>query len=809
MTFSTPQLPEDPDDALTALKTLAAHSAHLHFAIAGNQFDAISFEGSESISTPFSATLWVLAQLDEAWLGQPAVVALTDASGNVRTLAGVVTYQRERGHNARKQSRVEVKLQPRLWLLSQTRDNRVIQGLTIPALVTRILAQHDIDSDSAIWHLSNTYPVCPYLVQYAESDLAFIERLLAGIGISYWFGVEDGRDVLHFTDDNAAYTALKLGVVPFISDAGLHKPIACFTRFTKGSRKVSAHAQVVDYNYMTPDHLIKAGQGPAANDPAMVHYGAGTVNQDEAEQRVRLIDERYAVAGVRIQISGSVAGLTAGSTFRFVHPGHPPYSGDYLVVGLGHTLIQQAVIEHESDIGNLAYTCTAQLIPRSLPYRPALKPAPRLPAVYTARIESNGQYALLDEQGRFKVRHLFDTRSEDEAAHTEASLPVRSLSFHGSPAKTNTVGAAFPFRDDVEVLWASVDGNPNQPIIIGSVPNPATQSPVTSRNFGDHIIRTGARNELLLHDIKDEEHIELKQGDYDRPFNLMRLDANSAGHSIKFATTLGAMEIYAKQTMKVEAGDSLTQTHGNDRTETVENSHRLTTKNKDIHYQSATDQSHHAGQNIVHKAEKNIEHRSTGATQWRVNRHARITIKQGDQIIRIENGSLHIQAAQAIKITGTGSGSIRIGQKGAGIEIDAGGNVRLRAGASATDHTALAGQRPHRGRCRPTRSLRLLAARCGRYLPRDIRNVAAGGADLGAVAWHRPALDISQRAADMAAAQCRWHRRRRRGSRVIDSQALFAGRTARSPDCRARKVSRRCHGAGRPTQVGLHSSVRY
>ena len=677
MDLPNPQLPTNADEAFSALKSLAAHSAHLHLTIAGQKHDAISFEGSEAISSTFSATLYVLAELDSSWLGQPGLVTLTDASGHERTLAGIVTYQRDRGLNARKQSRVEVKLQPRLALLAQSRDNRVIQGLSIPDIVTSVLAQHDIDSDSALWNLNKTYPVSQYTVQYDETDLAFIERLLASIGISYWFTVKDGQDILNFTDDNAAFTALELGIIPFISDAGLEKPIACFNEFIKGLRKVTAHAQVVDYNYLTPDHIIKAGQGPAANDPANVHYGLGTLNQDEAELRVRMIDERYAVEGLRIEITGSVAGLHAGATFSFVHPGHAQYSGDYLVTNLSHTLLQQAVIEHESDIGNLAYTCTAQLIPKSLPYRPALKPSPRLPAVYTARIESNGQYALLDEQGRFKVRMLFDTRGEDDAAHTEASLPVRSLSFHGSPPRDNTVGAAFPFRDDVEVLWSSVDGNPNQPIIIGSLPNPATQSPVTSRNFGDNIIRTGGKNELLFHDIKDEEYIELKQGDHDRPFNLMRLDANSGGHSIKFACTLGAMEVYAKQTMKVEAGDSITQTHGNDRTETIENSHHLTTKNKDIHYQSATDHTQHAQQNIVHHADKNIEHRSAEHTRWRVSRNAIITIKQGNQIIKIDNGSLHIEAAQGIKITGTGSGSIRIGQSGAGIEIDAGGKVSM------------------------------------------------------------------------------------------------------------------------------------
>jgi hypothetical protein len=46
-----------------------------------------------------------------------------------------------------------------------------------------------------------------------------------------------------------------------------------------------------------------------------------------------------------------------------------------------------------------------------------------------------------------------------------------------------------------------------------------------------------------MHDIKGEEHIELKQGDYDKPFNLIRLDANSAGHLIRLATTFGAMQV--------------------------------------------------------------------------------------------------------------------------------------------------------------------------------------------------------------------------------------------------------------------------
>ncbi|MDO8989478.1 MAG: type VI secretion system tip protein TssI/VgrG [Sideroxyarcus sp.] len=677
MTLPFSQLPTDPATALSAIKSLAANSARLRFTITGQSHDAISFDGTEGISTPFSATLYVLAELNSAWLGQPGVVTLTDSSCHERTLAGIVTQQRDRGLNANKQPRVEILLRPRLWELSQSTDNRVFQGLTIPDIVTTVLKQHNIDSDSALWHLSKTYPALPYNVQFGETDLEYVERLLTEVGISYWFTVKDGKDILNFTDNNEKFTTLQLGNIPFIADAGLDKPQACFNKFIKGSRLVPPNVQVVDFNPMAPDNVIKAGIGPAANDPAHVHYGLGTNGPDEAELRSRIINERHAVDGLRVEIFGPVAGLHPGAVFSFEHPAHAKYNGDYLVMSMTHSLQQQAAVEHESDLGNLAYTQHARLIPRALPFRPEPKQAQVLPTIYSARIESNGTYALLDEHGRFRVRKLFDTRDKDETAHTEASLPMRTLSFHGGPGSGNTVGAAFPYRDGVEVVWASVDGDRNRPIILGTLPDPATQSPVTSRNFGDNIIRTKGKNELLMHDIKGEEHIELKQGDYDRPFNLMRLDANSAGHAIKFATTLGAMEVYAKQTMKTEAGDSITQTHGNDRSETVENSHKLTTNKKDIHYQAATDQTHSAQDNITHKADQNIEHKSGAATQWRVSRDHIVTIKQGDQIVKIDNGSIRIQAAQGISIKGTGMGSIKIGQNGGGIEIDAGGNVKL------------------------------------------------------------------------------------------------------------------------------------
>ena len=74
MSLPAQQIPSTPAEAASAIKALTANSAHLRFAIAGQSHDAISFDGTEGISTTFSATLYVLAQLDSAWLGQPGEI---------------------------------------------------------------------------------------------------------------------------------------------------------------------------------------------------------------------------------------------------------------------------------------------------------------------------------------------------------------------------------------------------------------------------------------------------------------------------------------------------------------------------------------------------------------------------------------------------------------------------------------------------------------------------------------------------------------------------------------------------------------
>ena len=317
MSTQIPNLQEAVALAKKAAANGTKHSAHITFSLAGKQYEAVSFRAVEAISHCGQTTLIILVDRAEFFrpgflasvMGKPGLVKLTDVAGNIRTLAGSIFAGRNLDINSRGQVRLELTLQPRLFELMQASDKRVFHGLSVPELVKFVLDEHSIPRDRARWSLKHPYPTRPYTLQYGESDLAFIERLLASVGIAYFFTEHEGADVIQFSDDNSSFQLLDLGPIPFVSDAGLDKPIACFNGFKHGLRDVAVHAQIRDYDYTKPEDLIKAGI-VEANDAAIVYYGTGTGSQLEAEVRHRSIEERYALEALDIQITGSVAGLT-------------------------------------------------------------------------------------------------------------------------------------------------------------------------------------------------------------------------------------------------------------------------------------------------------------------------------------------------------------------------------------------------------------------------------------------------------------------------------------------------------------------
>ena len=169
-----------------------------------------------------------------------------------------------------------------------------------------------------------------------------------------------------------------------------------------------------------------------------------------------------------------------------------------------HELTQAAGL-FAGPTGDGCYENRFRAIDAAVPFRPPrTTPKPHVAGVLTGIVEAAqpGQYAEVDQDGRYHVRFLFDTGA---APRGKASRPIRMAQPHAGPG----YGFHFPLRDGVEVVLACVEGDPDRPIIAGAVPNPTMPSTVAAGNAKRNVIRTGGGTEINIDDHEDGERLKI------------------------------------------------------------------------------------------------------------------------------------------------------------------------------------------------------------------------------------------------------------------------------------------------------------
>ncbi|MCV6610331.1 MAG: type VI secretion system tip protein VgrG, partial [Amphritea sp.] len=148
----------------------------------------------------------------ESLMGQAAAVTLMDQTGDeneqTRYIHGIIAYA-ALGEEGVRQTGYRVVLVPKLWLLQHRINSRIFQFLSVRDIISQVLDEHEYQGDEYRFELTRSYSERQYCVQYAESDLNFIERLLEDEGIHYYFEHSADKHTIVFSD--ASYSS------PFIS----------------------------------------------------------------------------------------------------------------------------------------------------------------------------------------------------------------------------------------------------------------------------------------------------------------------------------------------------------------------------------------------------------------------------------------------------------------------------------------------------------------------------------------------------------------------------------------------------------------
>ncbi|WP_132595945.1 type VI secretion system tip protein TssI/VgrG [Pseudomonas aeruginosa] len=169
-----------------------------------------------------------------------------------RPLDGLVAEIRQLPGDASAE-RYQVLLRPWLWWLTLASNNRVFQNLATSDIVTQVFDQHGF-SDYQL-QLSGSYQPREYCVQYGESDLAFVSRLLEEDGIFWFFTHAAGKHTLVLADSNDAFPPIPNGPQVAYLGQGIGVRELQGVRSAQYSlQAVSGTYSATDYGWLVPGH---------------------------------------------------------------------------------------------------------------------------------------------------------------------------------------------------------------------------------------------------------------------------------------------------------------------------------------------------------------------------------------------------------------------------------------------------------------------------------------------------------------------------------------------------------------------------
>ncbi|WP_426114515.1 type VI secretion system Vgr family protein [Pseudomonas sp. DSP3-2-2] len=512
------------------------HSRHkLQVSGVDATLDVLTFEGVEHLSQPFKYDVeFTSTQQDiavEKMLGRSATFTLhaaprapvlktTFSSEDkpeilLRTLHGVVTGFK-RLSDSNDEARYALTLQPRMALLDKGKQFRIYQHQSVPTIVESILrSRHNFEGQDFLFKLARDYPRREQVMQYGESDLVFITRLLAEVGIWFRFTVDQRLkiDVVEFHDDQRHY---QFGV-----ELPLRSPSGFTSSGQDGVWQLQTSHQVVEknINFRAYHHRdanawlngeVDQTRGAKTTYGEAYHYAepytvlGDRLNQDEdllSESGffyARLRHERYLNGQTTLSGVSSSATLALGQVLKITDGAPQAFAPGAVIT----RLITRAARDRSFEV-------TFEAIPYSetVCFRPPLLPKPQIAGTVPARVTSpqkNAPYSEIDRDGYYRVNFLFD---RDSWKPGQESMLLRLA----RPYAGDTHGLHLPLIAGTEVAIAFEQGDPDRPYIAHALHDDRRPDHVTlrKRDYTRNVLRTPANNKLRMEDLRGSEHIKL------------------------------------------------------------------------------------------------------------------------------------------------------------------------------------------------------------------------------------------------------------------------------------------------------------
>ncbi len=464
-----------------------------------------SFQGEEGISRLFHFRIDMVAEVKKEIafnliLGQKVTIRLNQPvlPHKPRYFSGICV-RFSQGEADTDFCTYQMEMAPAFWLWTKVAQTRTFQQQSVPDILKVVLQGLEVT-----YQLTGTYEPRNYCVQYRETDFNFACRLMEEEGIFYFFThAADGHKMV-VADSSSSHPAMPLAsTLTFekrLQSGWAEDRILAWQRqqelvtgkFTLRDHSLEMTGKDLEASATVPDavaagkakHSLKAGKADSREiydfpgDYAVrfdgVDPGGGERPADlkkiltDNTRTVGLRLQQEAVLGVVIHGSGNCRNLVSGHKFTLQK--HANADGDYLLTTVQHQIV--GAIDYRASSSQFQYVNSFTAIPFGVPFRPQrATPKPFVQGTQTATVVGPaGQEIFTDKYGRVKVQFNWDRAGKKDA---KSSCWVRVSQLWAG----KRWGASFWPRIGQEVVVAFLEGNPDWPIIVGSVYNDQQMPP--------------------------------------------------------------------------------------------------------------------------------------------------------------------------------------------------------------------------------------------------------------------------------------------------------------------------------------------
>jgi type VI secretion system secreted protein VgrG len=602
-----------------------------------------SVRGEERISGLFQFFLEMQSEeksLDFSKIvGKSATVTMKLGDGTTRYVNGIVGRFVQAGSDA-KLATYYAELHPWFWLMTMSADCRIWQNKSVKDIVTGLFTELGFTDykDSC----TGTYNPLEYCVQYNETAFAFVSRLLESAGIFYFFTHEDGKHTLVLGDDSSAFADCAGAAKVQYGGYGNWKQQNVVSGCTIEEMVIPGKYAVDDFGFETPStDLMGSSDSTVATNGSkrrLFEYPGGFTKKDAAEGLSKLRLEEKEAPQKSLRGESFTPAFTAGGKTTLEKHYRDDVNAAYVLLRVSHAAT------------NEEYTNSFEAFPATLAYRsPRITRKPVISGTQTAIVAGkSGEEIWTDKYGRIKVQFHWDQLGKNDE---NSSCWIRVA--QGWAGKS--WGQMFLPRIAQEVVVSFLEGDPDRPLITGSVYNAEQTVPYTlpadqtKSTIKSNVSKGGEGfNEIRFEDKKDSEEIFV-QAQKDANVTIKNNETRKVGFDKKDKGNQ-TIDIYQDRTVTLDQGNDKLQVKTGNRTLLVDTGNDTYTVAGTRDVKVTKKETHTNEDEFVQKVTKNYTLTIDGDLAITVT--GKVTFKSTGDMLLQSSGKLDAKATGDLSTTG-------------------------------------------------------------------------------------------------------------------------------------------------------------